>query len=59
MFPRRRLEYTATIYWIIAGLLYALAKVVRFTDQAIYFDRRLVQRTFVDAPSSRVMRSSR
>ena len=29
-------KYTGTCYWIIAGALYALAKVFEFTDHAIY-----------------------
>jgi len=29
-------KYTGTFYWIAAGLLYALAKVFEFTDEAIY-----------------------
>lgn len=29
-------KYTGTHYWIVAGLLYALAKVFEFTDEAIY-----------------------
>jgi hypothetical protein len=29
-------KYTGTHYWIAAGVLYALAKVLEFTDEAIY-----------------------
>jgi hypothetical protein len=29
-------KYTGTSYWIVAGALYALAKVFEFTDKAIY-----------------------
>jgi hypothetical protein len=29
-------KYTGTIYWIFAGVFYALAKVFEFTDKAIY-----------------------
>jgi Ceramidase len=33
LYPTR---YTGTYYWIVAGALYALAKLFEFTDQAIY-----------------------
>ena len=29
-------KYSGTFYWVVAGLLYALAKVFEFTDKAIY-----------------------
>ena len=29
-------KYSGTFYWVVAGLLYALAKVFEFTDEAIY-----------------------
>jgi len=29
-------KYSGTRYWIAAGVLYALAKVFEFTDEAIY-----------------------
>ena len=29
-------KYTGTHYWIAAGVLYALAKVLEFTDEVIY-----------------------
>src|SRR6185437_1816641 len=30
------LKYTRAYYWIVAGALYALAKVFEFTDETIY-----------------------
>ena len=46
-------KYTGTYYWIAAGVLYALAKVFEFTDEAIYSARRFVERTHAKAPCSR------
>ena len=36
LFLLYRPKYSGTFYWVVAGLLYALAKVFEFTDKAIY-----------------------
>ena len=53
LFPLYRPKYTGTYYWIVAGVLYALAKLFEFTDGGDLFGRKLLERTHAQAPRGR------